>query len=1096
MTTPPSSPPSSSEAAFRQVHALEEQVKTDGACTLPGVSIAYELFMPIMMRAVARGYVRQEHADFVADGLRFGFGLGVDVSKLRGRRLFRNYPTAVEARAAVSKATRARVEQGKTLRLFPFRAEDRAVLDRWPSWRIFPMGAVPKPMEPGAMRPFSDHTATGMKDATDLALLRHTLTALEDIARFLRHMYFMRVSDVDSAFPLLPIAPRLWRYMMFIWFDVHAGDEAGVLSYLYLHVCGDFGSAGLPGTWKIFFTDVVMGMARSEMVLTLEAPIYVDDISLIGELQRLVDHEGAALTAFLRMLGIFIKEIKDRAAAQVQLALGFWWDSINRTRTLSERKQQAYVAMLREFETRRSLSLRERQQMAGRMQRAVMTMPPGAACFMATMYALMRGLSLPWQSRRTTRAERLDFRCLRELLQRNLGRGFFSLDQFGEAPVVDTDASKSRAYTGGGYASRCGRYRFWRYGAAAQRNMIDFLEGDVVVEAVRDLGHLWHRKVVTFRIDNSAFQKSAVKGWSRAERLTLLLRRLFELCMQFECVLCFEWLSTHANVYADALSRVDGEAAFLRLVAETDFLPPSVFLRRDPRCGAVRQLGDAYSSNSNKDGPPRAQQNLALSVPYRRASVFVGLPNEGVADQVDEVMDTRLGASSHRSIQAALTHWDAVRARFGWPRLILSDDSERGGKLATFVLYMAEDTDLVGASISNYVWAFRSWLKFQRQLDPIYGVVDWEDFMQGVAVRTWVPAEPRKKVELWWIRGALRRVDRTSFVAVQATVVMLMLLFTFARSESPLALAFTGENAFNADKQMQVKDVRVVSEAVHVRLKGIKQDPRMQRPEAAGNEDWIVIGDVPGSDFSIMFWVQLLFSFHQGARDQDAPFFVDRDRRRPYLYSKATVDIRALWAAVVGQAEANSCGLHGLRVAGYDAARRGPGGEELAVAQGAWRSTAYRRYDRFDEAEVRGLAAAIVDQLVEPDASNPFPRERPEPQGVPLVSSSSSSLWPQGPPQPRATERSVPTGPERRQGGRTAAASSAAATPSSTGTRIPNRTRVEVDWSGEWYSGLTTSQRAEGGVLLTRVLYDAAGVHRAQACYHNLDIELWRPEAS
>ena len=128
--------------------------------------------------------------------------------------------------------------------------------------------------------------------------------------------------------------------------------------------------------------------------------------------------------------------------------------------------------------------------------------------------------------------------------------------------------------------------------------MIDFLEGDVVVEAVRDLGHLWHRKVVTFRIDNSAFQRSAVKGWSRAERLTLLLRRLFELCVQFECVLCFVWLSTKGNVYADALSRVDGEATFLRLVQETDFLPPNVFLRRDPRCGAVRQLGDSYSSNS------------------------------------------------------------------------------------------------------------------------------------------------------------------------------------------------------------------------------------------------------------------------------------------------------------------------------------------------------------------------------------------------------------------------------------------------------------------------------------------------------------------
>ena len=322
------------------------------ACTLPGVSIAYELFMPIMMRAVARGYVRQEHADFVANGLRFGFDLGVDVSKLRGRRLFRNYPTALEARAAVTKATRARVEQGKSLQLFPFRAEDRTMLDRWPSWRIFPMGAVPKPMEPGEMRPFSDHSKTGMKDATDLELFRHTLTALKDIARFLKHMFYMRVSDVDAAFPLLPIAPRLWRFMLFIWFDVQPGDEASTLTWLYMHVCGDFGSAGLPGTWKIFFTDVVMGMARSEMVLTLEAPIYVDDISLIGELQRMVDSEGAALTAFLRELGIYIKEIKDRAAAQVQLALGFWWDSINRTRTLSERKQQAYVAMLREFETR------------------------------------------------------------------------------------------------------------------------------------------------------------------------------------------------------------------------------------------------------------------------------------------------------------------------------------------------------------------------------------------------------------------------------------------------------------------------------------------------------------------------------------------------------------------------------------------------------------------------------------------------------------------------------------------------------------------------------------------------------------------------
>ena len=61
----------------------------------------------------------------------------------------------------------------------------------------------------------------------------------------------------------------------------------------------------------------------------------------VGELQRLVDSEGAALTAFLWLLGIFIKEIKDRAAAQVQLALGFWWDSIPDAH--AERAQAAVV---------------------------------------------------------------------------------------------------------------------------------------------------------------------------------------------------------------------------------------------------------------------------------------------------------------------------------------------------------------------------------------------------------------------------------------------------------------------------------------------------------------------------------------------------------------------------------------------------------------------------------------------------------------------------------------------------------------------------------------------------------------------------------
>ena len=352
----------SSSEAFEELAALESLVQREGACSLPGVSIAYDVFLPIMMRAVARGYVRQEHAEFVADGLRWGFDLGVDVSKMRGKRLYKNYPTALVARDAVTRAVRKRVETFKTYKLFKFKEEDRHLLP-WPDWRVFPMGAVAKPMEPGEMRPYSDHTKTGMKSATDVEFFRHTLTATEDIARFLKHAYYMRVSDIDAAFPLLPVRPRLWRYLMFRWYDVeYIADSEDMC--LYVHVCGDFGSAGMPGTFKIFFSDVVKGMASSELVLTLPAPVHVDDISLIGAIQEMVDKEGKAFSSFLKMLGIYIKEIKDRAAAQVQLALGFWWNSIDRTRTLVERKHQAYISMLDEFEKRRSLTLKDRQQEA------------------------------------------------------------------------------------------------------------------------------------------------------------------------------------------------------------------------------------------------------------------------------------------------------------------------------------------------------------------------------------------------------------------------------------------------------------------------------------------------------------------------------------------------------------------------------------------------------------------------------------------------------------------------------------------------------------------------------------------------------------
>ena len=111
--------------------------------------------------------------------------------------------------------------------------------------------------------------------------------------------------------------------------------------------------------------------------------------------------------------------------------------------------------MLLDFASRRVLTLLERQQVAGRMQRAVLTMPPGAACLLANSYVLMQGLKLPWHRKRTTQAERADYKFFHDVLALNLGRGYFRFDRFAEAPPIWSDASKQAKYSGGGWISSC-----------------------------------------------------------------------------------------------------------------------------------------------------------------------------------------------------------------------------------------------------------------------------------------------------------------------------------------------------------------------------------------------------------------------------------------------------------------------------------------------------------------------------------------------------------------------------------------------------------------------------------------------------------------
>jgi hypothetical protein len=1095
--------------AYSKVEELRKWVAREGVCALPGVSLDYSKFVPLIERAISRGFVDVEAGMYVKRGLWFGFDLGVDIGALPGKRWFNNYPTAWEARDAVTDAQRKRVKAGKTLALCPMRTRDTRALP-WESCRVFPMGAVPKPLEPDVMRPVSDHTRSGLKEATDMTRFKHSLRAYEEIAEHLQPGYSMRMSDVDGAFLLLPLAPHLWPYFLH-WF--HGTEEGkGEEMVLYMHICADFGAAGVPGTFKIFFADVVMGIARSEGVLTLPTAIYVDDVALIGMAISEVDVEGVGLTEFLEDLGVHMKSLKDKPAATLQLALGFWWDSVSRTRTLEVKKLDAYRGMLRAFSERSSLSLREMQQVGGRMQRAVLTLPPGSVCFLATLFAAMRGLKLPHHKRRVSKALQLDFAAIEALLGLNMGKGFFSYEHMERAPAVYTDASKEPKFAGGGYFSEEGAFRYWVYGSAASKQLIDCLEGDAVLVAVTDLAPSWRGKVVPLHIDNRSFQLSGAKGWSKADRLTRQLRVLFEVAVKFECVFEFHWISTHDNVLADALSRQGGLPAFFVKVAnlfpgvtprahaqngerralltsegeemlrlrgmgqgEVEDRPPlsayasaqlavregvtgadldkvlralacslgveprratykameaalSWFEGRHPsyekawkahgakpssfyywmrRIGEVRRdewqeptrarslspveghRGSTVSNTEDGDGPPGclrlrgsgardySKQNSTAGALGPRASIYSGLPTTGMEAVLDEIMDHRLAGSTQSVVKTALTHWEKVCAMYHWNKVIATDDPDRGGKLASFAVYMVRETELAASTIKQYLWGVRTFMKFCRQVDPVEGLFDWPDLTRAISVVAWVPSEPRRMIPLDLVEKALSTVDLNVFWEVQIAVLILVLLFTFARSETPCPKTLDG---FDEDQHLQVRDVKLgMRPTLHheARLKSVKQDRLMERDSVRGNEDWVLIGEAPGV-FSLARWMKALFALHGGPREDESPFFVHKDRRsEPLTYGAAMSQYRELVARASNVETAKIYGLHSLRVTGYTLAKRGKG-VAVAVAQGGWESSAHERYEGIDSKEVLDLPSAMTKTLL-PGAPIPADDVRLEP---------------------------------------------------------------------------------------------------------------------
>ena len=539
-------------AAFCEVQG---RVQREGFGQLKGTQVG-KAFCDKLGAIVAEGMFDSSKAEYLKRGVTMGFDLGLDESVMKGKRVFRNYPTAYQAKQKVTDALKDRVQKGKTLKLGAFDGDASKLPGT--NATVVPMGSVAKKLEPDKARPFSDHTKTKFnKAARDR--VEHTLDTYDEIAEALRPEFFARIEDVDAAFPILPLNPRIWNHMLIWWFDVDRPlDEQDGPNTLYCHIFADFGTAPLPGIWDLFWK-AIKAMAQMDGVLTLPMPHFVDDNTLIGPSAEEVDAVGENLANYVEKLGAPFKRLKTRKAAMQQLVLGFWWDSVARTRTLEDEKLKIYIEYLLEMASKRSVTLSELRVLLGRMHRASMTMPGGAKAFLGNILSMIRGLKMPWHQRRMTAKARKDIHTLVEILQSNHGQGYFDTSHLPWFSSIWTDAMKDNDSAAWGWCCADGEYDLGMYGRKDRRRFIDELEGNAVERALTALGSKTSNTRVPIYIDNSSFQLSLKKGWSRAERLTEIIKQLYTLSVKFNCVIVPIWISTDDNVGADALSRGDLE---------------------------------------------------------------------------------------------------------------------------------------------------------------------------------------------------------------------------------------------------------------------------------------------------------------------------------------------------------------------------------------------------------------------------------------------------------------------------------------------------------------------------------------------------------
>ncbi len=485
--------------------------------------------------------------NYLLNGIKNGFDIIDPNSEIKSAKT-KNYRSATcpENRPIVEAMIRREINEGRYVKVSK------------PPVLISALGAVEKP-DSSDLRLIHDGSMPRGEALNDYAFDVEKLKyqTVQEATELITPNGYLAKVDLKSAYRSVKISEKSRRATGLEWTFV--GDSEPTFMY---DGALPFGSKLSP--W--IFTKLTQAVRRMMLAKGFRIVCYLDDMLIVEKTKERCELALQTLLQLLRQLGFAISYSKVVTPTRKLCFLGI--DICTETLTLSlpKNKVDKFMDMLCVFQARKRASLRQLQQLAGRLNWASQVVQ-GGRTYLRRVLDLMRPLREPHHKVLLGTSFQADVQWWISYLQCFNSRSLL----WCQAPVqhVNLDAS---SVAGGYYYNGDWGLTMWEYDSPAAKELhINDKEIFAGVLAARRWAHLWTNSVVFFHTDNMTARAAFDKGTVRSESGMVMLRELFWLSAKFNFKVVGVFIPGVVNHLPDAITRLHQPGYPLVLASEMGY---------------------------------------------------------------------------------------------------------------------------------------------------------------------------------------------------------------------------------------------------------------------------------------------------------------------------------------------------------------------------------------------------------------------------------------------------------------------------------------------------------------------------------------------